>query len=110
MKQIFKSYYETLRQTLSEYDIDINEFYTYNDFLESLRVFRPFGIIAAFIYCQNNLFPEDIKKKYLYDEQTLNEFLLGDRTAIFEAAWNDNVFKTRLTALVEDLYEFFLSQ
>lgn len=104
MKEMFNIYYDNLKHNLSLYQIDIEQFYTEEIYFESLEYFKSTGIVTALLYNQMMLIPFEITKEFLGDEAKANKFYFEDRKDTFDISWTYAPFRTRIQALIEDLY------
>lgn len=104
MDHMVNTYYENLKENLLTYNVDINEFYTRERFLESVNYFRSTGIVQSLIYLQILLCPKDILEQIRSDVDVADSFYLVDRTDVYDVAWDYEMFKTRIRSLMEDLY------
>lgn len=105
MEELLKIYYDCLKQNLNLYNIDINQYYTPEHFYESTNYFKSTGVIQAICYLQLNLCPKKFLDEMKNDVEKTKKFCLEDRKEIFDVAWNNETFKTRISSLMEDLYE-----
>lgn len=105
MDELLKIYYMNLQSSLEKYSVDISKYYTSKTFYESINYFKSSCIVKALAYLQIILCPREVIKKFNTDEEMAKKFYLQDRRDIHDAAWSYEPFKTRITGLVEDLYE-----
>lgn len=100
------SYYTSLRRNLEMYNVDLDKFYTWDKFLESVNYFKTTGIIKALCYSQIMLCPREAIKEINSNEEMSRKFYSEDRRELHDAAWNYEPFRTRIRGLIEDLYEY----
>lgn len=105
LDEILEIYYKNLQHNLEMYNIDVAKFYTRELFFESVTDFKSTGIIQALMYLQIMLCPREIIKNVNSNEEKAKKFYAEDRLDIFDAVWSYEPFKTRITGLIEELYE-----
>lgn len=108
MEKMVRIYYESLKHYLKIYDIELDEFYSKENMFESFKVFKATGIIQSLSYLQILLCPERELEEINNDDHKARKFFNEDRFQIFEAAWEYEPFKTRMTDLIQDLHDVCL--
>ncbi|XP_023015324.2 uncharacterized protein [Leptinotarsa decemlineata] len=105
MDAAVREYHEELSRILNKYDVDVNNIYDFETFLESCEYVRSAVICQAACYLQILLCPKE-KIKMINDspEDSLH-FYLVDRSDVFLEAMEYEPFRKRMEEIVEDLCE-----
>ncbi|KAG5867314.1 hypothetical protein JTB14_017852 [Gonioctena quinquepunctata] len=99
-------YYEAQMNILKEYNMNIEDIYSKQDFLSLYREFESTAICQAICYQQILLVPKKTLHAINNDELISKNFYQIDRSDIFdEVLETDEEYRTRMRAIMEDLYD-----
>lgn len=110
LKDFTEIYFNELKHNLNRYNVNIDDVFNQNEFHVTVDYFKSTAIVQALAYSQLMLIPRDVLHKLDSDEKTAKDFYFRDRREVHETAWNHQPFKTRITGLIEDLYEICASK
>ncbi|KAJ3653630.1 hypothetical protein Zmor_012870 [Zophobas morio] len=105
--QLVKIYHDELGKILSFYGVNIDDFYPFGVFVESLNYIRPHMVLHAARECVLTMCtPEEIAS-FLTDEEKSNRVFFEDRTDFMTYMCEKSaLYKKRLQECVLDIYDY----
>ncbi|VEN58378.1 unnamed protein product [Callosobruchus maculatus] len=112
MKEFLDRYYKEFGEVLKSCGIEVDDVYTYEQFLESYYDIRPTTISKALSYLQIGLLPPERLSLLRNDSKEFDYVLNVDRVGFYEKhnVFEDDIFRDTLRELYEDLYDSFQGQ
>lgn len=106
-EELLVSYHQTLKETLDDYNLDVDEILTYEQFLESCSYYKKFAIVqSASASSCTMMTTSQLGEVYVAN---LDEILYEDKSnLIFKLCEEDDVYKERLEESVLELKEILL--
>lgn len=98
MDEFIKIYYNSLKNNLDLYNVDINQFYTLENFYESTKYYKTSGIIIALAYLQYNLYPQESREEYDNSAVKIAKYYSEERS---------KPYKEKIRNLLVDLYNIY---
>ncbi|XP_063922479.1 uncharacterized protein LOC135136925 [Zophobas morio] len=105
--ELVRTYYDELGRILDSYGVDVEDFYSYGDFLECFNYIRPHMLMHAAYECtQTMCTPEEISA-FVSDEEALNQMFFGDRTEFMTVMCEKSeLYRNRLKECILDIYDY----
>lgn len=108
--ELYKHYYETLRQELGKNDVQVEKVFPWETFLESCDYFDEYGAASSILSYQLTLIPSDIIGKFLSSAELFDMNMLVDRTEmITESYRTDEISRSRMTQAMNYFIKNYVS-
>ncbi|KAJ8965957.1 hypothetical protein NQ317_009599 [Molorchus minor] len=105
MQQLLEEYYTQLSKIMKKYGHDLNEIYTYEEFLDSCEYMKPSAILIASLYLPVVLCPDQKVQDLFRDEKKFEYIFTVDRRELLEDLYHEGSFRQRIRGIVEDIYD-----
>ncbi|VEN58306.1 unnamed protein product [Callosobruchus maculatus] len=107
LSELIRLYYKELEHILGSYDIDLENIFTFDQLMESVKEVEPSIICISLMYGSFLLLPPQQKKDIQNDKERDTKFSKVDKGPELEKAWDYEPFKIRMQGLIEDIIRIY---
>ncbi|SPP82135.1 uncharacterized protein LOC117583867 [Drosophila guanche] len=109
LDELLAEYYRFMSEFLKRAGLEIARFIPENSFFQSVDEFRSVGLIESCLFCHLVLLPPSSTQKLTSSADGFNDFFSNRRIEICQEAFEtDELYRTRLTDMIEDFVDNFV--
>ncbi|XP_001357506.3 uncharacterized protein [Drosophila pseudoobscura] len=109
LDELLAEYYRFMSEFLKRAGLDIARFIPEDSFYQSVEEFRSVGLIESCLFCHMVMLPPSSTQKLTGSEDGFTEFFSNRRIEICQEAFDtDELYRTRLTDMIEDFVDNFV--
>ncbi|XP_056644716.1 uncharacterized protein LOC130450374 [Diorhabda sublineata] len=105
--KLLKEYYSNLKSCLSEFEVNLRNIMTYDQFLADVDDVKATSLSVALMYLLTILLPKEKMARIFEDPELSQNFFTGDRSKIMDELWDDLKHKSRFEGVIHELCSVF---
>ncbi|XP_061393320.1 uncharacterized protein LOC133328789 [Musca vetustissima] len=109
LMELLQEYYRFMKEFLKREQLNIEEFLSEEEFWQTFELYRICGLIESCLFCHLTILPAELTQCLTATTEGFSDFFSRKRVEICLKAFNtDEIYRQRLTDILEDLVDNFI--